>query len=309
MAQNRANHPKQLEPGLNAIFGDGYKAVVGEHTVLFDKETSGRAFEEEVMVSGFGAAKVKAEGAGMEFDDTQETYTARYTHETISLGFVITEEAQEDNLYVNYAKTASKGLGRACGETKETKAANIFNRGFNSSYNGGDGVPLFSAAHPTRSGNQSNTVSADLSEQSLENAIIAIGDYRDERGLLISVKPKSLHIPLELQFEAHKILKSSLSPTVFTDNSAYATNTNKANALKDKGFFQNGAMVNHRFTDSNAWFIRTSAENGTKCFKRVGMQTQMKEDFLTGNAMYKVRERYSFGWSDWRQWYGSNGAS
>jgi len=303
MTITRAQEAKQLVPGLNTIFGLSYKEIDGEHKVLFDMETSERAFEEELLMSTFATAPTKFEGAAVQYDDAQELWSARYQHETIALAFGITEEAMEDNLYDTLSKIKSKGLARAMATTKQIKAANIFNNGFNtaSQYAGGDGVPLFSASHPTlAAGLQSNSVSTDLAESSLEDAAIAISLLKDDRGVLIGASPKSLHIPPQLQFTAARILESP---------GRYNVSTNDINAMKAMGTYPGGTHVNHRFTDTNAWFIRTDVPNGTKMFTRVKLSTKMEGDFDTGNMRYKARERYSFGFSDWRQWYGSAGST
>lgn len=301
MAITRANIAKELLPGLNAIFGTSYKEIDDEHRALYEIENSERAFEEEVLMTMFDTAPVKAEGASVTFDDASEGYTARYTHETVALAFAITEEAMEDNLYDTFSKIRTKALARAMANTKQVKAADIFNNGFSSSYNLGDGVPFFSASHPTRSaGNLSNTVSADLSETSLENALINISLFKDDRGILIGSQAKSLHIPPALQFVAERILRSP---------ARVGTADNDLNAIKTMGMFPGGYTINHRFTDTNAWFIRTDVPNGAKMFERVRLATKMDTDFSTGNILYKARERYSFGVSDWRAYYGSNGSS
>lgn len=301
MTINRASIAAQLLPGLNAIFGTAYKAVDDEHKTLFEVETSERAFEEEVLMSMFGTAPGKAEGAAVEYDNAKELWKSRFTHETIALAFAITEEAMEDNLYDTFAKVRAKGLGRAMANTKQVKAANVFNNGFSSSFLGGDGVSLFSASHPTlEAGNQSNSVSVDLSEAALETAGINISLYKDDRGILIGASPESLHIPPQLWFVATRLLKTQ---------GRVGTTDNDINALKDQGLLPGGYHINHRFTDTNAWFIKTDVPNGTKMFERVKLQSQMMPDFDTGNIRYKVRERYAFGWSDWRGWYGSSGSS
>lgn len=308
MTINRSNITKQLIPGLNAVFGKAYKDINNEHLPLFEIETSNRSFEEEVMMTGFESAPTKAEGSAIQYDDAAETYSVRFVHETIALGFAITEEAVEDNLYDKESLKKAKALGRAMAETKQTKAANVFNLGF--SQVGGDGVSLFSASHPTRTaGTQSNTVSSDLSETALETAIISIGLFKDERGILIGCTPKSLHIPRNLMFTAKKILGSSMSTTVTTQGTTGVTNVNDINVLHTDGYFPGGAIINHRFTDTNAWFIKTDVTNGTKMFVRKQIQYANEGDFDTGNFKYKARERYSFGHADWRQWYGSNGSS
>lgn len=297
MTINRATIARELVPGLNAVFGMAYGEVADEHKALFDIENSERAFEEEVLFSGFGTAPVKSEGAAVEMDTAQEVWTSRYTHETIALAFAITEEAMEDNLYDTFGPLRAKALGRAMANTKEVKGANIFNNGFSSSYVGGDGVPLFSASHPTVGGdNQSNTASVDLSEAALESAWITTSLIKDDRGILIGSMAKSLHIPPQLRFVAQRILKSDLRSGVAD---------NDVNAIKSLGFFPGGIHVNHRFTDAGAWFIKTDVPNGTKMFVRAPLKQEMQGDFDTGNLRYKARERYSFGWSEWRSWYGS----
>ena len=306
MTINRANITKQLIPGLNKVFGLSYGEIDQEHTVLFETENSDRSFEEEVLMSGLGEAPVKSEGAPVSYDSAEELWTSRYVHETIALGFAITEEAMEDNLYDSFAKIRAKSLGRSMASTKQVKAANVFNTAF--STNGGDGVPLFSSAHPTlAAGNQDNLGSADLSETALEDAYTDISLFEDDRGILIGAQAKSLHIPPQLRFVAHKILNSNLSTTVFTVGTDGATNVNDTNALKDMGAYR-GYFVNHRFTDPDAWFIKTDVPNSTKHFVRVKLGTKSEGDFDTGNIRFKARERYSFGYSDWRGWWGSPGA-
>lgn len=309
MAISRSNIAKQLVPGLNAVLGAAYKKIDGEHKPLFDTEKSNRSFEEETLMTGLGTAPVKHEGAAVQYDDMQEAWTARYAHETVALAFAITEEALEDNLYGTFAKIRAQALGRAMANTKQVKAAQVFNLGFSATRPGGDGVSLFNASHPTLSaGNQSNTVSQDISEAQLEAALINIALYKDDRGILIGATPVSLHIPVNLQFTVFEILKSDLSTTTATAGTTGITNTNNTNPIKGMGFFPSGMTVNHRFTDTDAWFIRTDCPNGTKMFVRKALSTATEGDFDTGNGRYKARERYSFGWSDWRQWYGSAGA-
>ena len=299
----RAQFAKQLVPGLNAIFGTAYKSIDNEHTPLFDVERSDRSFEEEVLMTGFGTAPVKSEGDQVFFDTASEAWTSRYTHETVAMAFAITEEAIEDNLYGTTGKMKANAMGRAMANAKQVKAANVYNNGFNTSalYAGGDGKPLFASDHPTlAAGTQSNKVSSDLSETALEAALINISLTKDDRGLLIGARAVSLHIPPQLQFVAHRILFSDLR---------VGTADNDTNAMKDMGLFSKGYNVNHRFTDTNGWFIRTDVPNGTKMFIRAPLATKDDVDFLTGNMRYKARERYSFGWSDWRQWYGSSGST
>jgi hypothetical protein len=299
----RAQFAKQLVPGLNAIFGTAYKSIDNEHAPLFDVEKSDRSFEEEVLMTGFGTAPVKSEGDQVFFDTASEAWTSRYTHETVAMAFAITEEAIEDNLYGTTGKMKANAMGRAMANAKQVKAANVYNNGFSTSslYAGGDGKPLFATDHPTlAAGNQSNRASSDLSETALEAALINISLTKDDRGLLIGARAVSLHIPPQLQFVAHRILFSDLR---------VGTADNDTNAMKDMGLFSKGYTVNHRFTDPNAWFIRTDVPNGTKMFVRAPLATKDDVDFLTGNMRYKARERYSFGWSDWRQWYGSSGST
>jgi hypothetical protein len=299
----RAQFAKQLVPGLNAIFGTAYKSIDNEHTPLFDTEKSDRSFEEEVLMTGFGTAPVKTEGDQVFFDTASEAWTSRYTHETVAMAFAITEEAIEDNLYGTTGKMKANAMGRAMANAKQVKAANVFNNGFSTSslYAGGDGKPLLATDHPTLAGgDQSNRTSSDLSETALESALISISLTKDDRGLLIGARAVSLHIPPQLQFVAHRILFSDLR---------VGTADNDTNAMKDMGLFSKGYTVNHRFTDPNAWFIRTDVPNGTKMFVRAPLATKDDVDFLTGNMRYKARERYSFGWSDWRQWFGSSGST
>ena len=299
----RAQFAKQLVPGLNAIFGTAYKSIDNEHTPLFDIERSDRSFEEEVLMTGFGTAPVKSEGDQVFFDTASEAWTSRFTHETVAMAFAITEEAIEDNLYGTTGKMKANAMGRAMANAKQVKAANVYNNGFSTSslYAGGDGKPLFASDHPTlAAGTQSNKVSSDLSETALEAALINISLTKDDRGLLIGTRAVSLHIPPQLQFVAHRILFSDLR---------VGTADNDTNAMKDMGLFSKGYNVNHRFTDTNGWFIRTDVPNGTKMFIRAPLATKDDVDFLTGNMRYKARERYSFGWSDWRQWYGSSGST
>jgi len=302
MAISRQQLSKELEPGLNALFGLEYKMYENQHSEIFDKESSDRAFEEEVMLSGFGNAEVKAEGSAVSFDNANETFTSRYTHETIALAFAITEEAVEDNLYDSIAKRYTKALARSMANTKQIKAANVLNNGYSSSYLGGDGVELFSSAHPTVSaGNQRNELEtpADLSETSIEQALIDIGAIKDERGFKIAAKGMKLIIPSALQFTAERIMKSS---------ARVGTADNDLNAVKSMGMIPQGYVVNNYLTDTDAWFIKTDVPNGMKHFERAAIKTAMEGDFDTGNVRYKARERYSFGFSDWRGIFGSPGA-
>jgi hypothetical protein len=302
MAISRSQLVKELEPGLNALFGLEYDRYDNQHAEIFDTENSDRAFEEEVMLSGFGNAKTKDEGASVEYDDAQETFTARYTHDTIALAFSITEEAVEDNLYDKISSRYTKALARSMMNAKQVKAANVLNNGFDSSYTGGDGVELFSTAHPTVSGgNVKNELStaADLNETSLEQALIDIASIKDERGLKVALNGMKMIIPVNLQFTAERLMKSNLRP---------ATADNDINANKSMGMIPQGYVVNNYLTDTDAFFIKTDAPNGLKHFQRTPVSTKMEGDFDTGNVRYKARERYSFGWSDWRGIFGSPGA-
>ena len=314
MAINRASISKELLPGLNAVFGMEYGEVSDEHKPLFEVENSDRAFEEEVLFTGFGTAPTKAEGAAVSFDDAQESFTSRYTHETVALAFAITEEAMEDNLYDTFAKLRAKGLARAMANTKQVKAADVYNNGFNAAYIGGDGQPFFSASHPTiGDGNQSNTLGAtDLSEASLESALITISKAKDDRGILIGLQTQSLHIPSDLAFTADQILNSTMSTTIGVNPTTAAngaTNVNDINSIRNQGMVPGGFFVNRRFTDTNAWFLKTDCPNGAKMFVRSPLQTKMEPDFDTGNVRFKARERYSFGFSDWRSFYGASGSA
>jgi hypothetical protein len=261
------------------------------------------------LFTGFGTAPTKGEGAAVSYDDAQESYTARYTHETIALAFAVTEEAMEDNLYDTFAKLRARGLARAMANTKQVKAADVFNNGFNSTYVGGDGVELFSASHATiGAGNQSNYIGAtDLSEAALEAALIQVSKAKDDRGILIGLQAKSLHIPSDLAFTADQILNSTMSTATATFGTDGITQTNDINSIRNQGLVPGGFYVNRRFTDTDAWFIKTDCPNGAKMFVRAPLQTKMEPDFDTGNLRFKARERYSFGWSDWRGFYGSEG--
>jgi len=302
MAISRAQLLKELLPGLNALFGMEYKRYGEEHKEIYDTESSERSFEEETKLSGFSAAPVKNEGAAIAYDNAQEAWTARYTHETIAMGFSITEEAVEDNLYDSLSARYTKSLARAMAYTKQVKAANILNTGFTGGPNYGDGVTLFSTVHPLVSGGvNSNTFSigADLNETSLEAAVIQIAGWTDERGLLIAAKPRKLVIPPSLQFVATRLLETELR---------VGTNDNYINALKNNGSIPEGHTVNHYLTDPNAWFLTTDVPNGLKHFVRSPLNQSMDGDFETGNARYKARERYSFGVSDPLGVFGSPGA-
>jgi hypothetical protein len=301
MAISRGQLVKELEPGLNALFGLEYKRYENQHEEIYDIESSERAFEEEVMLSGFANAAVKPEGSGVTFDNAQETFTARYTHETIALAFAITEEAIEDNLYDRIASRYTKALARSMSNTKQVKAANVLNNGFDSNYSGGDGSPLFAVNHPTIAGSFSNTLAtqADLNETSLEQAIIDIAALTDERGLKIAARPTKAIVPPELQFTSERLMKSV---------GRTGTANNDINAIKSMGMVPEGYTVNNFLTDPDAWFLRTDVPNGMKMFLRAPIKTSMEGDFDTGNVRYKARERYSFGWSDPRGIFGSQGA-
>ena len=305
MAINRASISKELLPGLNAVFGMEYGEVNNEHEPLFEIENSDRAFEEEVLFTGFGTAPTKGEGAAVSYDDAQESYTARYTAETVALAFAVTEEAMEDNLYDTFAKLRAKGLARAMANTKQVKGANIFNNGFSDTI--GDGAAFFSAAHPTISdGNQSNLLAAsDLSEATLETALTTAQKIKDDRGILIGASVVSLHIPVDYWAVADKILSSP--GNTGTSAAAANPNTNAINAIRIMGMVPEGYVINRRLTDTDAWFMKTDVPNGTKMFVRSPLQTKMEPDFDTGNLRFKARERYSFGVSDWRGFFGSAG--
>lgn len=303
MAISRAQLLKELLPGLNALFGLEYARYGEEHKEIFETETSERSFEEETKLSGFSAAPVKNEGSAIAYDNGQEVFTARYNHETIALGFSLTEEAIEDNLYDSLSSRYTKALARAMSYTKQTKAAAVLNNGFDTDYPGGDGVPLFSASHPlVAGGTNSNipTTPADLNETSLEAAVIQIAGWTDERGLLIAAKPRKLVVPPSLMFVATRLLETELR---------VSTADNDINALKSNGSIPEGYTVNHFLTDTDAWFLTTDVPNGLKHFVRTPMSTNMDGDFDTGNVRYKARERYSFGWSDPLGMYGSEGAA
>ena len=302
MAISRAQLLKELLPGLNALFGMEYATYGEQHKEIYETESSERSFEEETKLSGFSAAPVKNEGSAMAYDNAQEAWTARYNHETIALGFSLTEEAIEDNLYDSLSARYTKSLARAMAYTKQVKAASVLNNGFTAGYVGGDGVVLFSASHPLVSGGvNSNTpaVAADLNETSLENAVIQIAAWTDERGLLIAAKPKKLVVPPALQFVATRLLETKLRT---------GTTDNDINAIENNGSIPDGYTINNYLTDTNAWFLTTDVPNGLKHFVRTPLSNSMDGDFDTGNVRYKSRERYSFGWSDPLGMYGSPGA-
>ncbi len=302
MAISRAQLLKELLPGLNALFGLEYARYGEQHKEIYDIESSERSFEEETKLSGFAAAAVKNEGSAIQYEAGQEAWTARYNHETIALGFSLTEEAVEDNLYDSLSARYTKALARAMAYTKQVKAAAVLNNGFNSAYTGGDGVGLFSSAHPLVSGGTNSNIPstpADLNETSLEAAVIQIAQWTDERGLLIAAKPKKLIVPPALQFVATRLLETE---------QRVGTTDNDINALKNNGSIPEGYTVNNFLTDNNAWFLTTDVPNGLKHFVRQSLVTSSDSDFDTGNMRYKARERYSFGWSDPLGMYGSAGA-
>ena len=300
---SRSQLAKELEPGLHALFGLEYSRWEREHEEIFTTETSQRAFEEEVLLTGFKGASVKAEGSAVGYDSSSELWTARYSHETIALAFAITEEAVEDNLYDTLSKRYTAALARSMAYTKQVKGANVLNNAFNSSFPGGDGKELIATDHPTlEAGTQANepTTAADLSESSLENAIISIGGFEDDRSIPVAVQARKLVIPKELAFTAQRILKSELR---------VGTADNDTNALRSMGMFPEGYVVNHYLTDTDAFFILTDlTDSGLKMFQRRPLKTSMEPDFETGIMRFKASERYSFGFSDWRCIFGSPGA-
>ncbi len=304
MAISRAQLLKELLPGLNALFGLEYKRYGEEHKELYETETSERSFEEETKLSGFAAAPVKNEGNAIAYDNAQEAFTARYNHQTIALGFSLTEEAVEDNLYDTLSARYTKALARAMAYTKQVKAAAVLNNGFDTTgaYNGGDGVSLFNTAHPTVGGgvnNNTQTTPTDLNETALEQAVINIAAWTDERGLLIAAQPRKLIVPPGNQFVATRLLETELR---------VSTADNDINALKNNGSIPEGYSINHYLTDNDAYFLTTDVPNGMKHFVRTPLSTSMDGDFDTGNVRYKARERYSFGWSDPLGMWGSPGA-
>ena len=302
MAISRAQLLKELLPGLNALFGLEYARYGEQHKEIYEIESSERSFEEETKLSGFAAAAVKNEGSAIQYEAGQEAWTARYNHETIALGFSLTEEAVEDNLYDSLSARYTKALARAMAYTKQVKAAAVLNNGFNSAYTGGDGASLFSASHSLVSGGSNSNIPstpADLNETSLEAAVIQIAQWTDERGLLIAAKPKKLIVPPALQFVATRLLETE---------QRVGTTDNDINALKNNGSIPEGYNINNFLTDNNAWFLTTDVPNGLKHFVRQSLVTSSDTDFDTGNMRYKARERYSFGWSDPLGMYGSAGA-
>ncbi len=299
MPISRTQIVKELVPGLNAIFGEVYDGYAKEHEVIFDKESSVRAFEEDVLFSGFGAASVKAEGAAVQYAQASEGYVARYNHETIALAFSLTEEAMEDNLYESLSARLTKSLANSMAHTKQVKASAVYNNAFDSNFAGGDGVELCDASHPMKDGTtQSNVAAADLSESALESALITISDFTDDQSIPIALTAQSLHIPSGLILIAERLLMTPYR---------VGTADNDVNAINHMGLFPQGSYVNQRFTDADAWFIRTDCMDAMKVFERLPYKTKMEGDFETGNMRYKARERYSFGWSNWRGVYGSAG--
>jgi|TARA_R100001015_G_C4629714_1_gene190783 hypothetical protein len=305
MAISRAQLAKELEPGLNSLFGLSYDEYNREYEEIFSIEDSNRAFEEEVLITGFGSAPTKSEGQGVSFDNASESYSARYTHDTVALAFALTEEAVEDNLYDSLGKRYVKALAKSMANTKEVKGADVLNNAFSSSFTGGDGKSLIATDHPLSGGGSAAnraTSMADLNETSLEDALIDISGFTDDRGLTISVQATKMIVPSELVFVAERILNSNLRT---------GTSDNDLNAVKSTGVLPGGYSVNHYLTDPDAFFLLTSVTDqgdGLKMFQRSGMETSMEPDFATGNIRYKARERYSFGFSDWRGIYGSQGA-
>jgi hypothetical protein len=302
MAMNRAQFAKMLEPGLNTLFGLEYDSYPPEYSAVFSSNTSNRAFEEDVLLQGFGSAPTKDEGASVSYDTGSEQWTARYQHETVALAFSITEEAEEDGQYGSIASRYTKALARSMASTKEIKAANVLNNAQTSGFTGGDGVVLLSASHPTTNGNQSNVLStaADLSETSLESILIQIADMKDDRGLRVAAQGTQLVIPTAYTFTAERLLESQLRT---------GTEDNDINAIKSGGYLPQGYHIMRRLTDSDAFFVTTDVPDGLKMFQRSPMKKGMEGDFETGNVRYKVRERYSFGFTDWRGVFGTEGAA
>jgi hypothetical protein len=302
MAINRAQLAKELEPGLNALFGMEYARYDNQHTEIFETESSDRAFEEEVMIVGFGNASVKGEGNAVEYDNATEGFTARYAHETVALAFSLTEEAVEDNLYDRLGSRYTKALARSMANTKQIKAASVLNNAFSSSFTGGDGVALVSNAHPLGGGGTASnrpTAYADLNETSLEDALINVSTLVDDRNLTIALQGRKLIVPPALQFVADRLLQTP---------GRVGTSDNDINAIKNMGMVPEGYVVNNYLTDTDAWFLKTDCPDGFKHFERSPMQTSLEGDFDTGNMRYKARERYSFGYSNWRAVFASQGA-
>jgi hypothetical protein len=302
MAMNRAQFAKMLEPGLNTLFGLEYDSYPPEYSAVFSSNTSSKAFEEDVLLQGFGSAPTKDEGAAISYDTGSQQWTARYQHETVALAFSITEEAEEDGQYGSIASRYTKALARSMASTKEIKAANVLNNAQTAGFTGGDGVVLLSASHPTTNGNQSNVLAtaADLSETSLESVLIQIADMKDDRGLRIAAQGTTLVIPTAYTFTAERLLESQLRT---------GTADNDINAIKSGGYLPKGYHVMRRLTDSDAFFVLTDVPDGLKMFQRSPMKKGMEGDFETGNVRYKVRERYSFGFTDWRGVFGTEGAA
>jgi len=299
---NRAQFAKMLEPGLNTLFGLEYDSYPPEYSAVFSSNTSSKAFEEDVLLQGFGSAPTKDEGAAISYDTGSQQWTARYQHETVALAFSITEEAEEDGQYGSIASRYTKALARSMASTKEIKAANVLNNAQTAGFTGGDGVVLLSASHPTTNGNQSNVLAtaADLSETSLESVLIQIADMKDDRGLRIAAQGTTLVIPTAYTFTAERLLESQLRT---------GTADNDINAIKSGGYLPKGYHVMRRLTDSDAFFVLTDVPDGLKMFQRSPMKKGMEGDFETGNVRYKVRERYSFGFTDWRGVFGTEGAA
>lgn len=313
MVTIRGSIPNSLVPGVHAFVGMSYGETPQEHAPMYEEVKTGRAFEEEVMVSGMGGAQVKNEGSSVQFDDIQETWKSRYVMETVAIGFAVTKEAFDDDLYNTIAKAKAQELGRAMADTKQVKAAAVFNRGFNAAYAGGDGVSLFSNNHPTTSGvDFDNRLAADFSESALEDVCISINKFTNDRGILISARPQMLVIPAELEFVANKILKADYSGTNFASirNQADTENVGGLKMMPNMvgGKFPGGVHINRRLTDPDAWFVKTSIGNGTKMFVREALAGSEDTDFLTDNMLFKFRERYAFGWTEPRQWIGSEGS-
>ena len=302
MAMNRAQFAKMLEPGLNTLFGLEYDSYPPEHAPVFEANSSNRAFEEDVLLEGFGNAPVKNEGAAISYDTASQQWTARYQHETIALAFSITEEAEEDGQYGSIASRYTKALARSMAATKEIKAANILNNATTAGFTGGDGVTLLSTSHPTRNGNQSNTLAtaADLSETSLESILIQIADMKDDRGLRVAAQGTMLIVPTAYTFVAERLLESQLRT---------GTADNDINAIRSGGYLPQGYHIMRRLSDSDAFFVKTDVPDGLKMFQRSPLKKGMEGDFETGNVRYKVHERYSFGFTDWRGLFGSEGAA
>lgn len=310
MTITRAQLQSVVIPGLHAVVGTSYGQVPDELGPMFDTLTSNRSFEEETMMSMFGEAPIKSEGASVEYDDAQELWKSRYDNRTIALAFAMTEEAMEDDLYEVTGRLKANGLGRSMASTKQQIGADVYNNAFNASYTGGDGVSLINDSHPLANGGTlDNKATADLSETALEDAIIAIENFVDDRGILVNVMAKNLIVPSELQFDAYKILNSDLSTVNATAGTDGITNTNELNALNRMGMFPDGIHVNRRLTDTDAWFIRTDCPQGLQHFQRKAMTLGEEGDFDTGNLRFKARERYSFGWTDFRGIYGSDGSA